>query len=45
MSIIGVPGLKEIETREGYFNTTQICKEEKCEENWAIFRNKYVTKC
>ena len=35
-SVIGVPNLKEIKTREGYFN--EICAKEKCEENWQFSR-------
>ena len=44
MSIISVPNLKEMETWEGYdLNIFVICcGEEKCEENQAIFRNKYL---
>ena len=44
MSIIGVLSLREIETREGYFNATFNFVKEKCEENWAIFRNYYLEK-
>ena len=42
MSIIGVPNLKGIETWEGDLNIFVILCEENCEENWAIFRNKYL---
>ena len=48
MSITVVPNLKEIETRESYFNMSwlkYICnmqKEEKHEEIWTIFNNKYL---
>ena len=47
MSFISTPNLREIETWEGYFMRLKnifvtLCKEEKCEENWAIFRNKYL---
>ena len=44
MCLISVPNLKEIDERKGgskllYLNQ---CKEEKCEENRAIFRNVYL---
>ena len=46
MCLIGVPNLKEINPGEGYFWLKVValnwCKEEKCEENWAIFRNVYL---
>ena len=45
MSFISVPNLKEIEAWEGCdLNIFVILceEEEKCEENWAIFRNKYL---
>ena len=47
MCIISVPNLKEIETWEGYFMRLKILckKEEKCEENQEILRNKYLKKC
>ena len=43
MSIIGVPNLKGIETWEDDLNIFVILREENCEENRAIFRNKYVS--
>ena len=44
MCLIGAPNFKEINL--GYFLAQSYCfrsvqKEEKCEENWAIFRNVY----
>ena len=45
MCIISAPNLKEIHLEEGWLKVTVLnwCKKEKCEENWAIFRNLYVT--
>ena len=46
MRITGVPNLKGIKTQENYSNVFVILREEeKCEENLAIFRNKYLEKC
>ena len=49
MSFISVPNLKEIKAWEGLFLCDLhifviLCEgeEEKCEENQAIFRNKYL---
>ena len=44
MCPISVPNLKEIDKRKGCFSWLKIvgvnrCEEEKCEENWAIFKN------
>ena len=44
MSIISVPNLKEIETWEGYLNiVVNLCKEEKCEENWKFSGTNILT--
>ena len=48
MSFISVPNLREIKTQEGYFMQLVILcegEEEKCEENQAIFSNKYLKNC
>ena len=50
MWLIGVRNLKEIDKQKGYLYSTQSCslkwcdEEEICEENWAIFKNKYLVK-
>ena len=47
MCLISVPNLKEIHPGEGVLSWLKVvvnqCEEEKCEENWAIFRNAYLT--
>ena len=44
MCLISVSNLKESKLREGLLKVIVLnqCKEEKCEENWAIFRNTYL---
>ena len=45
MCLISVPNLKKIDPLEGWLKVIALnwCKEEeKCEENWATFRNVYV---
>ena len=42
--IFSVPNLKEIHPGEGLLKVISLNQcEEKCEENWAIFRKAYLT--
>ena len=43
MSIIGIQKSKHEKVIVTQFII--LCEEEKCEENWAIFRNEYLKKC
>ena len=47
MCLISDPNLKVIHLGEGYFSWLKVivlnrCEEEKCENNWVIFRNMYL---
>ena len=49
MCLIGILNFKEIDVGKGYFWLKVVIvyrcvdEEDKCEENWAIFRNAYLT--
>ena len=43
MYLIFVQNVKEIKPQQGFSWLKITCKKEKCEENWVIFRNVYVS--